>query len=363
LVMRYWGQQIKETEQAIRSSTDDQESVFLQRKLDWLKETEIAVVISEEQNEVARFREWDLDIKPHRKKIKDGYETPDGKRLDIDLAFKDPEHKFRIAIVCAMWMTGFDVPSLATLYLDKPLKAHTLMQAIARANRVHEEKGNGLIVDYCGILKQLREALATFAVGGPGDGPAGPEVDPVKPEEELMRQLSEAISEIHEFLLERGYNIEHLKEKQGYDRISEIPKAKEIINASEETRKRFEILAREVFKKFKSCLTIEGINDYRWDYDAINVIYRALQKDRDESDITSIIKELHAIVDQSVSPRAIGETVEDSRTYDISKIDFEKLRKEVEKHPRKNTMTYCLKEAIEERLRKMIERNPLRTDF
>ena len=112
---------------------DDQESIFLQRKLDWLKETEIAVVISEEQGEVARFKEWDLDIIPHRRKIKDGFETPDGKRIEIDLAFKNPEHKFRVAIVCAMWMTGFDVPSLATLSLDKPVRAHTLIQAIARA--------------------------------------------------------------------------------------------------------------------------------------------------------------------------------------------------------------------------------------
>src|SRR5437899_11425339 len=84
-------------------------------------------------------------------------------RMELDAAFKQEEHPFRIAIVCAMWLTGFDVPSLATLYLDKPLKAHTLMQAIARANRVHEGKNNGLIVDYCGILKSLRQALATFA--------------------------------------------------------------------------------------------------------------------------------------------------------------------------------------------------------
>ena len=91
-------------------------------------------------------------------------------------------HPFRIVIVCAMWLTGFDVPSLSTLYLDKPLQAHTLMQAIARANRVKEGKNNGLIVDYCGILKNLRKALATFA-GHTGGGPIGggegegPEVD------------------------------------------------------------------------------------------------------------------------------------------------------------------------------------------
>ena len=93
--------------------------------------------------------------------------------MDLDEAFKEEEHPFRIAIVCAMWLTGFDVPSLATLYLDKPLKAHTLMQAIARANRVNEGKNNGLIVDYCGILKNLRKALATFA--DPGDGGHGDE--------------------------------------------------------------------------------------------------------------------------------------------------------------------------------------------
>jgi type I restriction enzyme R subunit len=69
-------------------------------------------------------------------------------------------HPFRVAIVCAMWLTGFDVECLSTLYIDKPMKAHTLMQAIARANRVYPGKDFGLIVDYNGMLKSLREALA-----------------------------------------------------------------------------------------------------------------------------------------------------------------------------------------------------------
>jgi len=363
LIMEYWKGQVKETEKAIKSSIDEQETIFLQRKLEWLKETEIAVVISEEQGEVARFKEWNLDILPHRKRIKEGFETPDGKRIDMDVAFKNPEHKFRFVIVCAMWMTGFDVPSLTTLYLDKPLKAHTLMQTIARANRVNEGKGNGLIIDYCGILKQLREALATFAVGISIEGGGEIKVDPVKPEEELLKQLRGAIAEVTSFLFERGYDIKILREKEGYDRIGEVANAKETINASEETRKRFEILAREVFNKFKACLTSEEINKYRWDYDSLNAIYRSLQKDRDESDITSIIKELHAIVDEAVSTRIVAESIDDNKTYDISKIDFEKLRKEFEKHPRKNTMTYNLKELVENRLKNMIARNPLRTDF
>ena len=125
-------------------------------------------------------------------------------RMALDDAFKAEEHPFRIAIVCAMWLTGFDVPSLSTLYLDKPLKAHTLMQAIARANRVNEGKNNGLIVDYCGILKNLRKALATFA--GTGDGGAavkGGETEPAKPDEELLADLAEAIAFVRAFLDER----------------------------------------------------------------------------------------------------------------------------------------------------------------
>ena len=144
-------------------SLDDEERSTLKQQIAWMKETKIAVVVSEEQGEVGKFREWDLDITPHRKLIKQGFETPDGERIDVESAFKKDGHSFRVAIVCAMWLTGFDVKSLANLYLDKPLKAHTLMQAIARANRVHEGKNNGLIVDYCGILKNLRSALATFA--------------------------------------------------------------------------------------------------------------------------------------------------------------------------------------------------------
>jgi type I restriction enzyme R subunit len=124
-----------------------------------VEETKIAVVISEEQGEVARFRHWDIDIAPYRKLLKTGFADTDGKSLSVEDAFKKESHPFRVAIVCAMWLTGFDVPCLSTLYLDKPLQAHTLMQAIARANRVHEGKNNGLIIDYCGILKNLRKAL------------------------------------------------------------------------------------------------------------------------------------------------------------------------------------------------------------
>lgn len=359
LIQRYWQERVQEVESALKRAADEQEEIYLRRQLQWLKETEIAVVISEEQGEVELFRTWELDIIPHRNKIKNGYETRDGKRIDIDLAFKDPDHRFRVAIICAMWMTGFDVPSLSTLYLDKPLKAHTLMQAIARANRVYEGKNNGLIVDYCGILKNLRQALATFAVSSRD----GKELvtNPVKPEKQLLKELEQTIEETKSFLAERGFNLSDVVDATGFEKIHAINRAKEVINQSEETRKRFEILAREVFKKLKACITIKGVNKFRDEYGSIDIIYKKLQDDRNRADISGIIKELHEIVDAAIIPSAVAESPD--RVYDISKIDFERLKEEFKKHPNKNTQTFCLKEAIEKRLKAMIERNPLREDL
>jgi type I restriction enzyme R subunit len=153
LIAKYWDQRIRELEVELGTAADEQEEVYRRRQIDWMRETRTAVMVSEEQGEVEKFRNWNLDITPHRKLIKEGMDLPESmcvrpqfrnmQRMDLDEAFKEEEHPFRIAIVCAMWLTGFDVPSLSTLYLDKPLKAHTLMQAIARANRVNEGKNNG----------------------------------------------------------------------------------------------------------------------------------------------------------------------------------------------------------------------------
>ena len=367
LIEKYWAKKIQELEKGRIEVADEQELIYRRRQIKWMKETLIAVVVSEEQGEVDKFRKWELDITPHRKLIKEGFETDDGKRIDVDEAFKKEEHHFRIVIVCAMWLTGFDVPSLSTMYLDKPLKAHTLMQAIARANRVHEGKNNGLVVDYCGILKNLRKALATFA-GHQGAGVINgeqpqPETDPIKPEEELLADLAEAIDMIVAFLDLRNFRLNDITEKTGFDRNKAIIDAKEEVNENDETRKRFEIMAREVFKKFRACITISGINEYRQQYDAINIIYKSLQKDRDKADIADIIRKLHEVVDNVIQTYNNDTTADDFTTYDISKIDFDRLRKEFERTPSKNTTVQNLKHAIEQRLHRMIQQNPLRTDF
>ncbi|MCP5447049.1 MAG: type I restriction endonuclease subunit R [Chromatiaceae bacterium] len=373
LIEFYWQERIKELEQQLDSITDEQEEILARRQIDWMRETRAAVVVSEEQGEVEKFRKWDLDITPHRRLIKEGIELPASmraeprfrnmQRMDLDEAFKEEEHPFRVAIVCAMWLTGFDVPSLATLYLDKPLKAHTLMQAIARANRVHEGKNNGLIVDYCGILKNLRKALATFAgTGDTGHGWEGGDADPARPEEELLADLSEAIAFVRGFLDERSASLGDIKEKTGFARNAAIVAAKEAANENDETRKRFEVMCREVFKKFKSCINVQGVNAHRADYDAINVVYKSLQQDREQADISDIIRQLHQVVDEAIETQT-DRVGEESEAYDISRIDFDRLRKEFERSPVQRTTVQNLKAAIEARLQRLLAQNPLRTDF
>ena len=364
LIRQYWDQKAEKIEESWKLAAGEEKNRF-SNQLIWMKETRMAVIVSEEQGEVEKFRKWGFDITPHRRLIKNGFELSDGTRIDVDSAFKKEEHPFRIAIVCAMWLTGFDVPSLANLYLDKPLKAHTLMQAIARANRVNGDKNNGLIIDYCGILKNLRKALATFT--GAGDngrtGGLGPdELDPTRPKEELLEDLKEAISLVSTFLTDRKASLEAIINSTGFERNKAIVVAKEAVNENDETRKKFEVMCREVFIKFKACLTIPGINAHRAHYSAINIIYKSLQKDREQADISDIIKQLHEVIDGSIKVQP-DRGKEPSTPYDISKIDFNRLRAEFETAKAKNTTVQSLKSVIEKKLERLIQRNPLRTDF
>lgn len=357
---RAWKKKIEALRKTVVKLADEQEIANTQRRIAWMEETQIAVVISEEQGEIKKFQHWKIDIRPYRKLLKTGFQDVDGKSLSVDDAFKKESHPFRVAIVCAMWLTGFDVPCLGTLYLDKPLQAHTLMQAIARANRVYEGKNNGLIADYCGILKNLRKALAKFAgsKGGDDDG----ETNPVHPSEELLPALASAIGLVYDFLREKEAPLEAVVNSSGFERNAAIDRAKNAINENDATRKRFEIMAREVFSKFKACITLAGINDYRAAEGAIHIIYKSLQEDRDAADISHIIQQLHSIIEPAIVVRA--ESGGESRIYDISAIDFDLLRREFERHaPNKRTAVHNLKDAIEKRLAQMLAQNPLRTNY
>ena len=326
----------------------------------WMDETVVGIIISEAQNEVRDFAKWGFDIVPHRALMKQGFETADGKRVDIERAFKSPEHPFRVAIVCAMWLTGFDVECLSTLYIDKPMKAHSLMQAIARANRVWPGKDFGLIVDYNGMLKSLREALAQYALGD--DGAGGEEI--VAPIEERVQALIEAIEATEAHLRGLGFDPATLIGSTGFTRIKGLRDAVEAVYASDEAKRRFEVLARQVFVRFKALLMEPSAFAWAERHDNIEAIYKKLSERRDTADVTELLKELHRIVNEAIRTQTPGDDQTEGLTLDLSQIDAEKLRDEFEKKVRhKATALQDIREIVEQKLAEMLARNPSRMDY
>jgi type I restriction enzyme R subunit len=337
------------------------EATWLLGQAKWMEETLVKIIISEGQNEIADFKKWGVDIIPHRVLMKQGFETPDGKRVDVESAFKNPEHPFRVAIVCAMWLTGFDVECLSTLYVDKPMKAHTLMQAIARANRIYPGKDFGLIVDYNGMLKSLRAALAQYALGDEGGG----EEEIVAPIGERVKTLLSAIEETEKHLRGLGFEPGRLAGAEGFARIEAIADGAEaVVNARDEGRRRFEILARQVFIRFKALIMEPAAFAYAERHDNIEAIYKKLEERRDTADVTDLLKELHRIVNEAIRTAAPGDDQMDAKLFDMSQIDLEKLREEfARKVKRKASAVEDIRQLVEKKLAQMLGRNPLRMDF
>jgi type I restriction enzyme R subunit len=334
----------------------------LRTQVQWMDSTIIEIIISETQNEFRDFQRWGFDIIPHRLVIKRGFETPDGKRVPVEDAFKDPQHPFRIAIVCAMWLTGFDVECLSTLYIDKPMKAHTLMQAIARANRVYPGKEFGLIVDYNGMLKGLRQALAQYAIGDEEED--GNEGDVAAPIESLLPALVQAIEAAEAHLKALGFDPARLTGTKGFTRIQALRDAVEAIYTSDDAKRRFEIIARQVFTRLKALVMQPSVFAYAERHDNIEAIYKKLQERRDTADVTQLLKELQEIVNASIQAQAPGEDHAEGLSVDLSQIDFEKLRDEFARTVRwKHTALEDIRQVIETKLAQMLARNAMLMDY
>jgi type I restriction enzyme R subunit len=346
------------TDDDVRTAKE-KELAWLRGQAAWMAETIIGIIISEAQNEVADFKKWGFDIIPHRALMKQGFEVGD-RRVDVESAFKSPDHPFRVAVVCAMWLTGFDVESLSTLYIDKPMKAHTLMQAIARANRVYPGKDFGLIVDYNGMLKSLRAALAQYALGDEGGG----EEEIVAPIEERVQALIDALDETEKHLHGLGFEPNRLIGARGFAKIQAIADGVEAVYTSDESKRRFEILARVVFTRFKALIMEPAAFTYAERHDNIEAIYKKLEERRDTADVTELLKELHRIVNEAIRAAAPGDDQKDSKFFDLSLIDLEKLRDEfAKKCKRKATALEDVRKIVEDKLAQMLARNPQRMDY
>jgi type I restriction enzyme R subunit len=359
LIRKYWAEYTTELKQKIAKANDIEEEQELKRKLKKVEETEVCVIVSSEQNEVEKFGKMNLDIATHRKKMVE---------RDLEKEFKDENNPFRLAIVCAMWITGFDAPCISTVYLDKPIKGHTLMQTIARANRVYDdEKENGLIVDYGNVYKQLEKAYSVYGEGGSNTSDtkgSGNNERPFELLEVLALELKESIEQVHGYLKELGFDLELLSNTQAkpMDKIANIKMAMDCVCLNETSRTKFEMMAREVFRKYKALYPEEQIKPFIRQFNAIEAIYQQLNQQTKSADIISIIMNLQQIVDASV---IVKPNLNDKNEVyvDLSKLNFDKLKQAFAKAERKNTLVYDLQNAIDKKLEQMLKENPLRLEF
>ena len=320
--------------------------------LNWMTGTDMAVVVSQAQNEVADFKAKGLDITPHRQRMV---------KEDLETKFKDPDDPFRLVFVCAMWMTGFDVPSCSTIYLDKPLRNHTLMQTIARANRVFGEKVNGLIVDYMGVFRDLQKALAIYAGGGTGGGGGRGGPTPVERKSQLIAMLKKTIAEAVDFCKQRGVVVDAILQTKALKRVKALQNAREAILVSDDSKKQFLALAGRTTIVYRAILPDPAASQFA-PYCALFItladMIRALLP---PVDISGVMQQIEGVLDKSIG--ASGYTIkEENKPLDLSRIDFDALRKFFKK-AHKRAEIERLRAAITAKLQAMIAQNRTRVDF
>lgn len=349
-VQKYWQEEISSLEKQIKQNTSDQLQNELNDKLQWMKETEMCVVVSQQQNEEETFKKWNLNIEPHRVKMN---------TRELDKEFKDKQNPFRVVFVCAMWLTGFDVKCLSYLYLDKPLKAHTLMQTIARANRVDENKSNGLIIDYIGIVKQLQQALATFTVGKNSSEGNSPTQD----KSVLIQRLFDSLQKTEDFLKECGFELQKLINSTDFEKLMLLQDCCNAVCKDIKTRKTFVTYAQDIIKIFKFIDYSDVDSDCLQKRDAICAVYKQLMKKRRKADNTDLMVQIHGIISEYLQTEEQKNTTQ--HIIDISKIDFDLLKREFSKRKHKNLIFKDLDEIIIQRLEQLLDKNnsDKRTDY
>lgn len=323
----------------------------LRHKIQVMTSTDMAVVVSQGQNEVKELADKGLDILPHRKRMNEE---------NLGEKFKDSKDPLRLVFVCAMWITGFDVPSCSTIYLDKPMKNHTLMQTIARANRKYPGKEAGLIVDYVGVFRKLQEALAIYGGASSGEGGEG---EPIKNKAELVEYLKHLLARGITFLSEHGVNAQAIKDAQGFEKVAKLDDAVEQLIANEETKNSFMSQARIVSRVYRAILPDPDANELAPDAVLISVIAQKIKALAPPVDIAEVMQQVEELLDRSIAPVPyIIKEDDDQPLHDLSQIDFEKL-KEKFNQGRKRTEAEKLRALLSMKLETMLTENPTRKDF
>lgn len=347
-VQAEWKAEIARLKAELAQAKGDAREVLIAR-INLMEATDMAVVVSQGQNEVEELKKKGLDITPHRQRmLKD----------NLDEKFKDENNPLRLVFVCAMWITGFDVPTCSTIYLDKPMRAHTLMQTIARANRVAPGKESGLIVDYVGIFKALQNALAIYAKPGERSG------EPILDKSALVAALRETLEDARTFATRHGFSLEAIARAQGFERISRIGEAIEAILVSENDKKQYLQIASRVSRLFKAILPDPLANELAPLSVLVAYIAATIRAQTDPPDISAVMGDVEELLNDSIATEGyhIGPASRPEALINLSEIDFEALQaKFAQSH--KRTEAEKLRRLIEGKLAQMLKVNSSRVDL
>jgi type I restriction enzyme, R subunit len=354
-VRRQWTELLARETKRVEATADPVERAALSDQLDWLTKTDMAVVVSPSQNEIALMAKRGLDIEQHRRRLV---------KEDLDEKFKALEDPLRLVFVCAMWVTGFDVPTCSTVYIDKPMKNHTLMQTIARANRVAPGKSAGMIVDYVGVFRNLKAALAIYAQPRPGVT-----TDPIEGKDELVDELRTALSQAVAFAEARSVHPGDVLRVTGFERQAALQQAADKLLGTDEDKRAFLRLVSDAWKLFRAVLPDPAVNEFRGDMIVLQVVaemIRTMTRKAPSKNTLAAIAEIERLIDDAISDVAIRAPVpsgEDMKQLlDLSTLDFEKLA-QLFAEGRKKTAVEILRGQVEERARSMAARNPTRIDL
>jgi len=371
-VQTHWKAEIKRLVGQIGKAKDAAAKERLRKLAEYMRAVEMSVVVSEEAGEEEKFDKQKLDIRPHRKKIN----ALDKHGHDIEYRFKDPADPLQLVFVCAMWLTGFDVHTLSTMYFDKPMKDHSLMQAIARANRVTSyeingvAKKNGEIIDYYNVFRNMKKALADYAVGTEGK----PGDMPVQEKSALFKLLDDALAEGKNFCTSLGIDLkEVLGKDEIFKNIESFNRFADMILEKDEWKKQFAVYENTITGLYEACKPEILGNSARPLVPVFQYLRGVIDSIIMQQDIDSARRKIAGLLDESVvtaDKEAPGVTrstdfqvIYKGRTWDLSKIDFQKLKEDFKEKKYKNIEIADLRAFIERKLEEMIGRNSTRADF
>ncbi len=353
-VRRRWGEYLARLKEEASRATGPRAEALLARAR-WMETTDMAVVVSPAQNEVEDFDRKGLNIVPHRRRMV---------MEDLAAKFKDPNDSLRLVFVCAMWMTGFDVPNLATIYLDKPMRNHTLMQTIARANRVFEGKSNGLIVDYVGVFRDLQRALAIYASGA-GDAA---ELDlPVQDKRKAVATLRLALADAEAFCLGVGVDPAGIIAAAGFERLKRLEDAVDLLVASDQTKDAYLALVAAAARWYRAILPDVSATEFSPAMACHQALAAKLLAGTPKPDIAHVMEGVESLLDAHIT--AEGYVIREApATYaagiltDLNAIDFDALKARFEAQ-HKHIEADRLRGAIRSKLGRLIRQNKSRMNY